>query len=207
MKRDWLIEEELIEWHDRFEDAPMGYGREIRLVNPAGEIKGRRLVVSTRYGASLSEYYFLFDGKRGYSWWDAAPEPVVFIAELPPEVVRFWTGRSLMMYHQDYISPNRSPRGTWRFLDRSAAGRTEFCTRYMCSRRVVERYEYTTEFGSSMVEWRVCMRSEPHLLGTEIPLCSEVWWDGDLLRRHVLIHYRAGSAPSSKFPAKQSSAG
>lgn len=201
MKRDWLIEEEMIGWLTRFEDAPTGYGREIRLVNPAGEIIGRRLVVSTRYGVSLGEYYALFEGKRCYSWWDRAPEPVVFIAELPSEVVRFWTGRSLMMYHQDYISPNRSPRGTWRLLERTAAKSTDFCTRYMCERRTVERYEYTPPFGSSTstVEWRVCFSSEPPLSRAGIPLCSELWWDGELVRRHVLIHYRAASLRERAF--------
>ncbi len=49
MRRAWIIEEELIEWFDRFEDAVREYGREIRLVNPAGEVVGRRFVVMSRY--------------------------------------------------------------------------------------------------------------------------------------------------------------
>lgn len=196
MRREWLIEEELIEWPDRFGGVPE-YGREIRLVNPAGEVVGRRLVEPIRYGKL--EYYVLFEGRRGYNWWNPSPESIVFVAELPPEVVRFWTGRSLMMYHHDYISPDRSIRGEWRLLERTAVGRTDSCIHYGCSRRIVERYEYTSGAGSSTVEWCVCLSSEPPLLGAEVPPCSELWWDGRLARRHILLHYRDASPQERAF--------
>lgn len=200
MKHAWGIEEELIEWFDRFEDAASRYGREIRIVNPAGEVVGRRLVAMSRYGVpGIGEYYALFEGKQGYSWWIPSPEPVVLIAELPSEVWRFWTGRSLMMYYWDYNPLILPVNGKWRLLERTWVSGAAFCARYKCKRRMIERYEYTLDTHSSKVEWRVCFSTEPYLLGIEVPFCAELWLDGKLVRRHVLLHYRKAMPQDHAF--------
>jgi len=200
MRRAWIIEEELIEWFDRFEDAVREYGREIRLVNPAGEVVGRRFVVMSRYsGADIGEYYALFEGKQGYSWWIPSPEPIVFIAELPPEVWRFWTGRSLMMYYKDYELLSRPVDGKWRLVERTSVSGAAFCARYNCKRRMIEKYEYTFNTRSSKAEWRVCFGTKPVLSGVEAPFCAELWWDGKLVRRHILLHYREAKPQDHAF--------
>lgn len=187
--QNWLIEEELIEWLDTSGNISKR-GREIRLITPEGRIVGRRLAVSTNY---FIEYYALFQGTRGYSWWQPALEPRVFVAELPLEVLRFWTGRSPMTYYSEYFEPYRNPfpRGRWRLLSRSR-----------CSQRLVERYEYIPEnsyFDSSVVEWHIGFDSTPALLGAQVPTCSQLWWNKKLVRRHTLLHCRRAPLQERAF--------
>ena len=192
MKPEWLIEEDLIEWTDTV--TLRRYGREIRLVNPQGEIVGRRLAAT-----SVTEHYLLFRDGRVYTWLYPFAQRTVFCAKLSESLRRFWTGRSLMTYGND-TSGNLYGNVTWKLLERDSASELKFCPEIACSRRMVERYKYLPHYGnSSDVEWRICFHREPPLLGRGVPVCSELWWDGKLKRRHTLLHYRVATAEERAF--------
>jgi len=193
MKPEWLIEEELIEWMDARAHLNK-YGREIRLVNPEGEIVGRRLAVG-----AITEHYLVFREDKVYTWFYPFRKPTVSVAPIPSAVRKLWTGRSLMPYRND-ISSNLYGSVLWKLLERDTASELQFCADSFCSRRMVEKYRYLPRFGSgATVEWRVCFNREAPLLGREVPVCSELWWDGKLKRRHTLIHYRTATAEEQAF--------
>jgi len=193
MQSEWLIEEELIEWLDRF-GGESEWGREIRLINPKGEIVGRRLAVG-----AITEHYLFFRGNTAYTWFYPFKTPTVFTAQIPDALLRLWMSRSLMPYFRDDFG-NLYGSVQWQLLERDTASNLKFCTHRQCSRRLIERYRYLPRVGeSATVEWRVCFRAEPPLLGQEVPVCSELWWEGRLRRRHILLHYRTAIPEEHAF--------
>lgn len=196
MKHDWIIEEELIEWLDASGNVAER-GREIRLVSPQGRTVGRRLVQSNQVG----ECYALFQGTKGFSWWEPTVEPLVFVAEVPLNLWRFWTGRSLMTYYSEYWKPDRSVQGKWKFLIQYPNAKMGSRCPVSCTRCFVERYEYTSPYANrdpSRVEWRVCFKSVPSL-NAEVPVYSELWLNERLERCHILLNYRAASSLERAF--------
>jgi hypothetical protein len=194
VKQEWLIEEELIEWLDKAGDVSKR-GREIRLINPKGEIVGRRLALD-----GITEHYLLFQDNRCYNWFYPSDKPIAFFAQIPAEVQRFWMGRSLMTYRSDRHF-NLYANYIWRLIERDPVSQVKFCAHRDCSRRMVEKYHYLSRLGldGGSVEWRVSFRCEPPLLGREVPVCSEMWWDGQLRRRHALLHYRVATPEERAF--------
>lgn len=196
MKQDWLIEEELIEWLDEFNGLREKYAREIRLVSPTGEIVGRRLAIG-----QIIEHYLVFEKSWSFTWFYPTAEPIVFTVQLPPEVQRRWAGRSLMLYDRDNI---RFREATWQLVGKETTrpDMQEFCSSQRCSRCLVEVYRYSPSqpfYPGAVVEWRICFRKEPPLQGREVPICAELWWNGQLKRRHSLIHYREATPEERVF--------
>ncbi len=199
MKREWHIEEELIEWLDT-KGAVRQIGREIRLVNSEGEVIGRRVVDD-----DIDESYMLIQDQLCFHWVfiPAVPEPTVFIAELPQGVRQLWIGRSLMMYRRDTVSVRSyRNRDRWKLVERTAMPCNEQFLRYSATQLRVEQYRYVPDTvwkQEASVEWRVYTHFPPPLLGAEVPVFGELFWDGQLIRRHKLIQYRTVTAQERVF--------
>lgn len=185
-QQEWLIEEELIEWFVRTRNTP--YGREMRPISPTGEIVGRRLARSM-----VTEDYFLLSKNGGYSWFYPSAKPTVFVAPLPNHIMRRWGSRSLIAYRSDAHGILYGD-GQWKLLEKDFLSRADWLPEEQCTRRLVERYRYIPSLGDpATVEWRVCLSAEPPLLGRLVPIRSELWWNGQLRRRHTLLHYRTAT--------------
>lgn len=123
----------------------------------------------------------------------------MFTVRLPAQVQQRWMGRSLMLYDRDDL---RFRPATWQIVEGARASRSDSCLSRQCSRRLVEVYRYLPRqpFGKeAVVEWYVCFQEVPPLMGREIPICAELWWDGQLKRRHSLIHYRRATPEEQSF--------
>ncbi len=172
-----------MKWLDRF-GGEVGMGREIRLINPKGEIVGRRLAVG-----AITEHHLFFRGNTAYT-------PVLSVQDAYC-VYGANSRRATAPLDEPFVDalfPRRLRQSLWKrpvAVAGKGHGKQRSCTHRQCSRRLIERYRYLPRAGeSATVEWRVCFQARPLTQGQKVPVCSELWWEGRLRRRHILLHYR-----------------